>query len=267
MVSVNAGAVTASGVGGTFPASPELVHDRRTMGAVLVSIRPCTVSLVQAAMTTAPSHDGWSVSRMLSRFEFQTVADGYVLAAATVATREVWLRVPLVDRDVRRLARSVRAARKHLHQRNRRTHSARRPPPGLGVAMSPDAPLLPPACQIPLPMAVKVELPWPTAAVPLDRSTAARAPVVGAAVRCAVTGVTAGVTAAGAVGPPRSFHRLRGIPPADHCSDGGSDAEAPIRASPGGPAGEAGLVTRRRPGRPRKTRRVQLYPWELPCSC
>lgn len=267
MVCVNAGAVTASGVGGTFPARPELVHDRCTMGAVLVSIRPCTVSLVQAGLTTAPSHDGWSVCRMLSRFEFQTVADGYVLAAATVATREVWLCVPLVDRDARRMARSVRAARKPLHQRNRRPHSSRRPPPGLGVAISPDAPLLPPDCQITLPVAFKVELPWPTAAVPLERATAALAPVVGAAVRCAVTGVTAGVTAAGAVGPPRSSHRLRGIPPADHGSDGRSDAEAPIRAFPAGPAGEVGLVTRRRPGRPRKTRRVQLYPWELPCSC
>lgn len=103
----NAGAVTAVGAGGTFPARPEPVELRHITGAILVSLRAFTVSLVQAGLTTASADDGSQASLVLSRIEVQTVADGYALAMASVATREVWRRLPLVDRDADRMARSV----------------------------------------------------------------------------------------------------------------------------------------------------------------
>lgn len=191
----NAGAVTAVGAGGTFPARPEPVELRHITGAILVSLRAFTVSLVQAGLTTASADDGSQASLVLSCIDVQTVADGYALAMASVATREVWRRLPLVDRDADRMARSVRAAGRPAHQDDRRPHSARRPPPGLDVAMRLDAPVLPPACQVTLP--AEVEPPLPTAAVPLQRPVADRAPVTGTALQGAVPEAAVSATAAG----------------------------------------------------------------------
>ncbi|KAK1866654.1 hypothetical protein I4F81_009170 [Pyropia yezoensis] len=94
---VNAGAVTAAGAGGTFPARPGTVEHRYTTGAILVSLRALTVSLVQAGLTTASADDGSKASLVLSRIEIQKLPDGYALAVASVATREVWRRLPFVD--------------------------------------------------------------------------------------------------------------------------------------------------------------------------
>ncbi|KAK1870016.1 hypothetical protein I4F81_012480 [Pyropia yezoensis] len=132
----NAGAVTAVGAGGTFPARPEPVELRHITGAILVSLRAFTVSLVQAGLTTASADDGSQASLVLSRIEVQTVADGYALAMASVATREVTL----------------------------------------------------PA---------EVEPPLPTAAVPLQRPVADRAPVTGTALQGAVPEAAVSATAAG----------------------------------------------------------------------
>lgn len=106
--------------------------------------------------------------------------------------------------------------------------------------MSPDAPVLPPACQATLPVVAEFELPWPTVAVDLERLVAGRAPKTGVVLRSAVTGETAG-TAASAAEPLRHSDRLRHIPPVDHGSDGGSDDEAPVRTSPGGGCKHGGL--------------------------
>lgn len=107
---INTGGMTASGTGGTFPARPELVDDKLFILGILVSLRACTVSLVQADLTTASTGDGSPASLMLYRIEIQTIAGGYALAAATVATQEVWRCLPLVDQDAGMMARSVHAA-------------------------------------------------------------------------------------------------------------------------------------------------------------
>lgn len=54
--------------------------------------------------------------------------------------------------------------------------------------MSPDALVLPPACQATLPVVAEVELPWPTVAVDMERPVAGRAPKAGVALRSTVTG-------------------------------------------------------------------------------
>lgn len=81
--------MTPSGAGETFPARPELVDESCIPGAVLLSLRALTVSLVKVGLTTYSADDGSPASLALSRSEVRTVADGYALVAATMATREV----------------------------------------------------------------------------------------------------------------------------------------------------------------------------------
>lgn len=81
--------MTPSGAGETFPVRPELVDESCIPGAVLLSLQALIVSLVKAGLTTYSADDSSPASLALSRSELQTVADGYALVAATMATREV----------------------------------------------------------------------------------------------------------------------------------------------------------------------------------
>lgn len=126
---------------GLLPARPSPVNPTAVSAALLVSCRACTLALSAAHLTAAPTADGTPLGLILEGLQPVLSSDGYAIAAATMATRAVWSRVPSwaanpeeAEADARAMEGALAAARAPVPGIPGLPASATAPPRGLRVA-------------------------------------------------------------------------------------------------------------------------------------
>lgn len=82
------------GVDNSFPTRPSPVDAVAVSAALLVACRACALSLGADGLTAKPSADGTPVGLVMEGLSPCAASDGFATAAATMATRAVWTRVP-----------------------------------------------------------------------------------------------------------------------------------------------------------------------------
>lgn len=137
------------GVDKSFPTRPSPVDAVAVSAALLVACRACALSLGADGLTAKPSADGTPVGLVIEGLSPCAASDGFATAAATMATRAVWTRVPRwagnrleADQDAAAMDRAVQAALSPVSGVPGWPSSRRAAPPSVGQAAIAAPPVL-----------------------------------------------------------------------------------------------------------------------------